>query len=737
MRTSQNVQTPRTPLECLDVTIGRQEALLAKRELAPVLILLALTLLCYSTSFRGQFVFDDQQVVLQNSQLMNIRTFGDVLSLGAGWRQLLFLTYGLNYYWGSLDTFGYHALNVALHALNVLLVYWIILAAARDFGFRISDFGLGAEAGHRRFAALAGAAVFSVHTLFTSAVSYISGRSSVLCGTFYFGAVLLFFKALAAPQRRTRCFYLLFAGAAGFLAWQAKQEAITLPLLLAGILFLRSGKKDWRWIALLAAVPAALIVLARDQLASIYAAVYANKVLVSAGFEKVLPPAIYFPTYLTSVVRYYFPRFIFPVSLSADPQIAPIHHWYSPELLFSILVLSTLPWLALRFYRREPLFSVGVLALLVSPIAGYALIPLADVVLEHRAYIPGLGIAFLFGWAFQWIARKYYNARWLSLCALVTVFGLMTAVRNTVWANNIALWEDAEAKAPDKPRTHFNLGQAYQQAGRLPEAIREYEHALRLKPDIHAAYSNVAAIYLDQNQFERAEEILLKVTSLAPDFTEGFINLGVLYIRIQQPDKALPQLNRALAITPEAFAAHFNKGEALTQKGDFKAALESYKEAVHLRPDIDSFQLALGAAYSRAGDRASAAREFLAVTNGPLAAEAVRNLGILYRDVGETEKAMEFFNQAVKMRTVFPELHHDLGILYLQKRMTNEAIEQFRITLQEQPDYGPAFLNLAAAYQMKGEPQIAKQTLQAYVQQYGNTNSPYVARAKQTLERLK
>jgi tetratricopeptide (TPR) repeat protein len=710
---------------------------LAKRELVPVLILPALTLLCYSTSFHGQFVFDDQQVVLQNSQLMNIRTAGDVMSLGAGWRQLLFITYGLNYYWGGLDTFGYHALNVALHAVNVLLVYGIILAAVKDFGLRISDSGLGGEADHGRFAAVAGAAVFSVHTLFTSAVSYISGRSSILCATFYFAAVLLFFKTLAAPRGRTRFLYSLFTGAAGFLAWQAKQEAITLPLLLAAILLLRSEKKDWRWIALLAAVPAALVVLARDELASVVAVVYANKVLVSAGFEQVLSPAIYFPTYLTAVVSYYFPRLIFPVNLSADPQITPIQHWYSPELLFSILVLSALPWLAMRSYRRKPLFSVGIVALLVSPIAAYAVIPLADVVLEHRAYIPGLGIAFLFGWVFHWIARNYFSMRWLSLCALVGLFGVMTAARNTVWTNNIVLWEDAEAKAPGKPRTHFNLGQAYQQAGRWPEAIHEYDHALRLKPDIHAAYANIAAIYLDQNRFDRAEEMLLKVTSLAPDFTEGFINLGVLYIRRQEPDRALPPLNRALAINPEAFAAHFNKAEALTQKGDFRAALESYKEAVHIRPDLDSFRLALGAAYSRMGDRASAAKEFLAVNNGPLAAEGVRNLGILYRDAGEADKAMEFFNQAAGMRTVFPEVHHDIGILYLQKQMTAEAIEQFRITLQQQPDYGPAFLNLAAAYQVRGEPQMARQILEAYVQQYGNTYSPYIARARQALERLK
>src|SRR5439155_13287223 len=156
-------------------------------------------------------------------------------------------------------------------------------------------------------------------------------------------------------------------------------------------LFLRAEKRDWRWIALLALVPAALIVIARSQLASIYATVYANKVLVSAGFENVLSPAIYFPTYLTAVVTYYFPRMIFPVRLNPDPQIVPVQYWYRPELLFSILVLSALPWLAVRFCRREPLFSLGVAALVVSPIAAYAVIPLADVVLEHRAYIPGLG----------------------------------------------------------------------------------------------------------------------------------------------------------------------------------------------------------------------------------------------------------------------------------------------------------------------------------------------------------
>jgi tetratricopeptide (TPR) repeat protein len=689
-----------------------------------VAALTAITVIAYANSLHGQFIFDDQQIVMQNPALMNVRTFGDVISLGAGWRQLLFFTYGLNYYWGGLNTFSYHAVNLFLHIENVLLVYAIILVALR-------------EKASGQFAALAGAAVFSVHTIFSGAVSYIAGRSSVLCATFYFASVLFFLKALDATRTSMRIAYFALTGVAWLLAFQAKQEAIALPLLLAAIAFLRSEKKDWRVIVPLAAIPLIAVIVTRDQLAALYESVSKNQVLVAAGFEEVLSPGPYFRTYITSVVGYYFPRFVFPAGLSADPHIVPVDHWYSPEFLFSLITLAGLVWLTWRFARREPLLSLGITALLVSPLMAYAAIPLADVVLEHRAYIPGLGVAFLFAWVFQWIARNYAHLRWAALGAVVLLFGVMTISRNPVFASNIALWEDAERKAPAKPRPHFNLGQAYQQAQRLDPAIREYEHALALKPDIHAAYSNLAAIYLDQKQFDKGEEVLLRVTSLAPEFTEGFINLGVLYIRRQDPDRALKALNRAIELNRDSFPAHFNRGEALTQKGDFKAALESYKEAVHLRPDIVAFRLSLGVAYSRVGDRESAQKELLALTNGANAAEAYRQLGVLYNDAGQPDQALKYFRQAAMIRNVYPELHHDLGVAYIRKQMWSEAIEEFRLTLEQLPDYGPAFLNLALVYQMKGENPQAKQTLQTYVDRYGSSNSPYVAQARARLAAMK
>src|SRR5205814_9829174 len=118
------------------------------------ILLPALAVFAYASSLHGKFVFDDQQIVMQNPQLMNVKKVGGAISLEAGWPQLLFFTYGLNYYASGLDTFSYHVVNVFVHCVNVLLVYGIILAAIRDDT-------------RARFAALAGAAVFAVHTMFS------------------------------------------------------------------------------------------------------------------------------------------------------------------------------------------------------------------------------------------------------------------------------------------------------------------------------------------------------------------------------------------------------------------------------------------------------------------------------------------------------------------------------------------------------------------------------------------
>ncbi len=689
-------------------------------------VLIILTVAVYWNGLHGEFVFDDQQIVMQNAQMLNIHSFSDVLHFGLGWRQLLFFTYGLNYYLSGLNTFSYHVLNLLIHVINVLLVYFIV--------FEMS----GRGPTRSRYAAFTGAAVFSVHGLMSSAVDYIAGRSSVLCGLFYFLAVLLFLRAIddeAKPSRRIS--YLVLTAVSGVLAWQAKQEALTLPALLAAIFWLRSRKRDLRYVAALAVLPLILAATMWKTLQALFSQVMDNRILVNAGFDTVLKPPVYFWTYLTAEVEYYLPRFVFPSGLNADPNILPVNHWYSPELIISLLILSALAWLILRPSQSEPLLSAGVAALLISPLTAYVAIPLADVVLEHRAYIPGLAIGFLFAAFFRWLIRDYPGARIVAPAVVVIVFAAMTIERNPVFANNVALWQDAVQKSPNKSRAHFNLGAAYQNAHFPPaEAIQEYQAALALKPDIHAAYSNMAAMQIDNGQFGEGEKTLVKLTQIAPEYTEGFINLSVLYLRMRQTDKAIAAADRALKINSESFAAHYNKAEALTQKGDFKAAVPEYEKSVYLRPDINTFRMTLGAAYVRAGDYYSAEETFRNLLKTELAAEAYRNLGNMYTAQDKLNQAVDCLKQAIQIRSNYPDAHHDLGVAYMSLRETDPAIEEFKATLSEVPDYGPAVLNLSLAYQTKGDSTAARQVLESYLRQFGSRPSEFLTQIQNRLASL-
>src|SRR5437867_6189130 len=99
--------------------------LLAHPAAAP-LVLAGSVFAVYANSLWGEFAFDDRAVIFTNPQLLNLKSFTEIFQF-TGWRQPLYVTYGLNYYIGGLDPFGYHLLSTALHALSSIIVVYILL----------------------------------------------------------------------------------------------------------------------------------------------------------------------------------------------------------------------------------------------------------------------------------------------------------------------------------------------------------------------------------------------------------------------------------------------------------------------------------------------------------------------------------------------------------------------------------------------------------------------------------
>ena len=527
----------------------------------------------YWNTLSHGFVYDDLPGIVDNPLVAGASRFRDLWPiLREPWRPLVQLSYASTHILFGFAPAAYHAGNIALHTVNALLVYAIASQVARLW--------LPQE---RRGLFTAGTSLlFVVHPLHSEAVAYTWGRSSSLCAFFCFTSILL---VMLGHQERSAVRGRVLFGCAlvlGLLAWKSKEEAITLPLVIAGFLWLAGRRPAAAGTAL---VPAALMAARWSDIASLAGKVAQNQELVLAGASPALPRGAFFLTEVKSAVFYYLAKFLIPVNLNVDPFIEPVTEIYDFRFLVACLVLTGCAALVVLMRNKQPAVSFGLIALLASPLSAYAFLPLADVVAEHRAYLAGLGIALLGAWTAA--SRPKVGATVLAIT--IPALALATFERNKVWAGSETLWHDAERKSPQLARPHLNLGVAFQAARRYDEAVAEYEHALSVNPRLALAYSNMSSIHLHRGDTEGAEALLGKAIELSPGRIGPYVSLAAIKLRRGAPREAIGILDQTRKLGEFAIV-HFSRGEAFLALGRFDQARREYARAAELSPGSAEIQ---------------------------------------------------------------------------------------------------------------------------------------------------
>lgn len=126
----------------------------------------------------------------------------------------------------------------------------------------------------------------------------------------------------------------------------------------------------------------------------------------------------------------------------------------------------------------------------------------------------------------------------------------LTYERNKVWKDDVALWEDVVAKAPDNARAHNNLGRALGVNGRDFEAILEFKKAINILPDYGLAYMNMAVSYGRLGITPEAEFYYKKALYFYPGLADIYYNYGFLLYSKQRYEEALSVLNRYIELDP-------------------------------------------------------------------------------------------------------------------------------------------------------------------------------------------
>ncbi len=549
-----------------------------------IVCIIILCIAVYSNTFNSPFIFDDETYIQGNPALKDFSYFtssakADLLPNSLGTLKEQFrnriighFSFALNYWINGFDVRGYHLVNLLIHLLNSLLVYLLMILTFRTPFLKdrtASDPSFNAET--PKMLAFLCALLFAVHPIQTAAVTYITQRFTSLVTLFYLLSLAFYIKARLSERspHRYACFFISLFSAV--LAMKTKEISFTLPVIvcLYEFMFMRG-----RLIKRIVYLSPFLLTLAIIPLTLLYPGTPDSMIKdvseVSQETADISRPDYLFTQF--SVIATYIRLLILPVGQNLDYDYPVYSSFFIPQVWVPFLFLLSVFILAVYLLyrsRRETarswgfrFISFGLLYFFTALSVESSLIPIKDVIFEHRVYLPSFGFFVCITVSIMLIKTRmpgqFNRALLPAFLIVIMILAGAAYARNAVWGSSLSLWEDVVKKSPLKARPHNNLGNAYFSAGDIDSAINEYQSAINLQPDDEEAHYNMGIVYLRRNLLDEAAGEFRASIEANPDSDDAHLNLGIALYRQNRFAKAHAEFLNALEINPSNIEAHNN-----------------------------------------------------------------------------------------------------------------------------------------------------------------------------------
>jgi tetratricopeptide (TPR) repeat protein len=645
-------------------------------DLTYLLSLLALGLIAYENSFFASFYLDDLRHILQNEAIVDLSNIGAILSYGRE-SFLPFLTLAINYEIGGLNPLSYHIFNFFIHYTAAIFLYFLCVEtwntpAVQDVSPRFS----------KQLAGLVTAGIFLLHPLQTEAVTYVIQRTESMAGMFYLATLYFYVRARLAGKRHIALGYFLLAGGGALGAAFSKATSVTLPAMIVTyelFLFNTSIKDLFRKkIVLLFLVPVAIILFFK--LAPLIRKDFFYDPRIAYTRKQ------YFLTQL-SVLLTYIRLYFWPVNQNIDWDYPVAGHFFALKTISSFLLLTALIVLAVLAYKRYRLVSLGIAAFFITLAPTSSIIPLHDVIFEHRMYMAvaflAMGCVQVLIWTLEKVRevslRGHYLAVATSMVALLLGLTTITHERNEVWVSSLSLWKDAVEKSPNKARPHNNYGTALYKLGMtMSEAAkREFEVANKISPEWEVPWHNLALAYFEEGDYQRAIEFDLEAIKIRQNFKPALYQLGRSYKELEQWDEARVYLERLIKLNRgfNYLSAYVELLTIYQEMGLQNKALKLAEKMTQLPDEFPLVDFHRGMAFYELNNFAGAKLYFTSEKERKLArTPSLLMLGQIHYLEKDYEQAAEMFNKILEENYSSPEANYNLAIILEKDMRFREAL---------------------------------------------------------------
>jgi tetratricopeptide (TPR) repeat protein len=556
---------------------------------------------------------------LQGSPLHAVAKFFTA-TYACNYQPLTMLSYLADFSLFGLRPWGYHLTGVLFHALNCLLLFFIVYRLSR-----------------RTTVAFLAALLFGLHPLRVESVAWVAARKDVVSAFFYFCAVLLYLYYKGAGRRR---YYFLCLGA--FVgALLSKPVAVSLPIALLLLDYLE--KRTFSKKLLLEKIP----FFTGAAVFSVVTILVQKGGGALAGLSSLtLGERIGLPFY--GLVFYPF-KTVFPFRLCAFYHFPPIPGpFLTLGLIASPLIVAGAAIMLFRYRSRSrvAVFAALFYLVTVAPMLQVVTVGYAAVA-ERYSYIPLVGMSYAGAMALRRLADRTGRRFVALLCiALLLFWASLTVARCRVWKDGLALWNDVIAVCPSAS-AYNNRGLVYEGLGRGKTAMADFVAAGAMDPGWAPAYNNIGLLYAGWALEERdtgagrgamADSSIAYFTrAITRDSTYAYAydNLGNMDGERKRFADAIREFTRAIALQPRVPEFYYDRGSAYRETGSPDAAIADFSAALSLKPGFASALNDRGLAYVQKGTYRLAIEDFSsALAINPNDADVRNNLNQVRSFVG-------------------------------------------------------------------------------------------------------
>jgi protein O-mannosyl-transferase len=663
-----------------------------------ILLFLAVTAV-YINHFHNGFHFDDAHSVVDNPYIRDLKnvplffkdgTTSSILPQNQAYRPIVTTSLALDYkFGGGYDLFAFHCTTFILFLAQGLLM---LIFFKKLLSLSSANKYIG-------YVALFATAWYMLHPAIAETINYIIARSDVISTVAVMGGFVLYTNS---PFCRKTFLYLIPVGIGAL----AKPPSVMFaPLLFCYILlfeeklglldiFKRSNLKPL-WNSIKKSLPAfifcAVMYLLIDKLTP--------KTWAPGGNS----PIQYLITQ-PYVILHYFGTFFWPTGLSADSDWGVLPNIRNARFFIGCTFILVMVGIALYTSQKALLrpISFGILWFFLALIPTSSIIPLGEVLNDHRMYFPFIGLVISVSWTIGLIIFKFIGATdhlavkykaliltpillWLSICAYGTL------KRNAVWRTEESLWFNVTVKSPQNGRGMMNYGVILIDQGKYAEAEKYLNRASQLTPNYSYVYINMGVLKEKTGDFAAAENNFIEGIKLGSDYPVHYFLYGQFLYRRARFIEAEAVLQKALQLS----SSDLKPRELLIKIYALLGEWDLLKNIC-----VATLKISPGNPVALSGLEESSQRktnaEILAdkTKNAPIA-ENYLDLSLAYYNEGKYGLCIEAAKKALELKSNYPEAYNNIGCAYNILGQFDKSAGAFKMALGVKPDLQLAKNNLA------------------------------------------